>query len=491
MKKCIISILRAVIFLSLLVVSLYYINKMLLPKYITSNSNWPTTTTYNQFYEMEEDTVDVFFFGSSLMVNAFSPQTIYNEYGIRSYNLASEQQSTFLSYYWLKEAMRFQKPKAVIMDTMMLFDVRPWYPLNLKEPLARKCIDPMKWSEVKREAVSKICELDPSQSELGFYLTNTRFHDRWKELKEYDMDLGEVQYAELKGYSALTKRGGDSFKPFRRSDRNVRDEQMNAIMKEYLDKMTALCKENDISLILVTLPGTKMNDSRNNVLTAYAKDHGLDYYNVCEEELYNSFDFQTPGENIVDHGNIWGAMKLSRYFGKKLSEEYKVPSVKDEQYEETKEFYDYIYDVCQLSRMTDFDEYVDKLRNENFTVFISVNDNASGKKMKAAFSKLKELGIEKDFSKDPQCSYVAVISPENGVSENLSENGVAQLSGSIRDHKTMYSIQSGGRRSDAPSQIIIDNEQYAKDAKGINIVVYDQRLRKVVSTKNYNGKKLK
>ena len=83
MKKCIISILRAVIFLSLLVVSLYYINKMLLPKYISSNSNWPTTTTYNQFYEMEEDTVDVFFFGSSLMVNAFSPQTIYNEYGIR------------------------------------------------------------------------------------------------------------------------------------------------------------------------------------------------------------------------------------------------------------------------------------------------------------------------------------------------------------------------------------------------------------------------
>ena len=73
MKKCIISILRAVIFLSLLVVSLYYINKMLLPKYISSNSNWPTTTTYNQFYEMEEDTVDVFFFGSSLMVNAFSP----------------------------------------------------------------------------------------------------------------------------------------------------------------------------------------------------------------------------------------------------------------------------------------------------------------------------------------------------------------------------------------------------------------------------------
>ena len=77
------------------------------------------------------------------------------------------------------------------------------------------------------------------------------------------------------------------------------------------------------------------------------------------------------------------------------------------------------------------------------------------------------------------------------MSENLSENGVAQLSGSIRDHKTMYSIQSGGRRSDAPSQIIIDDEQYAKDAKGINIVVYDQRLRKVVSTKNYNGKKLK
>ena len=491
MKKCVFSILRAVVFLSLLVVSLYYINKMMVPKYIMSNSNWPTTTTYNQFYEMEDNTVDVLIFGSSVMMNGFSPQTMYNEYGIRSYNLASEQQSVFLSYYWLKEALRFQKPKAVIMDTMMLFNMRHWNPLNLKEPLTRKCMDPMKWSEVKREAVAKISELDPSQSELSYYLTNIRFHDRWKELKEYDIDLEEVRYTELKGFSPLTQKGGKAYKPFQPKDSNVRDVPMNSIMKEYMDKMVALCKENGITLILITMPGTTMNDSRNNILTDYAKENGLDYYNLCEEKLYNSLKLRTPGENIVGHGNIWGAMKLSRYFAKKLSKEYNIPSVTDEQYEETKEFFDYIYDICELSREKDFDEYIDLLHNSNFTVFISVKDDASSVEMQKAFSKLKKLGIKKNFTKYYQCSYVAVISPENGVSETLSETSVVKQSGSIRNHRTVYSIQSGGMRSDSHSLITIDDVQYSKEAAGINIVVYDQRLMEVVSAVNYDGKQLK
>ena len=172
------NIIRSAVFLFLLVISLYYINEMLLPKYTLKNNLWPMTSSYNQFYQMEEDSVDVLFLGSSVVVNAFSPQEIYDTYGIRSYNLASEEQSIFLSYYWLKEALRYQNPQVVVLDTRFLFP-QHLEGTNTIEPMTRKCLDPMKWSSVKAEAVNAVCEMDPVQSKLSYYLTNIRYHSRW------------------------------------------------------------------------------------------------------------------------------------------------------------------------------------------------------------------------------------------------------------------------------------------------------------------------
>ena len=89
MHRSVLQVFKSVIFLTILIGSLGLINQILMPKYIMKNSTWPTTSSYHQFYEMEKDSVDVLFFGSSVAVNAFSPQEIYNQYGIRSYNLGS------------------------------------------------------------------------------------------------------------------------------------------------------------------------------------------------------------------------------------------------------------------------------------------------------------------------------------------------------------------------------------------------------------------
>ena len=55
---------RAVAFLLLLAVCLSGVNCVLLPKYYVTG-DWPTTSTYLDFYNLEQDTVDVLFLGSS------------------------------------------------------------------------------------------------------------------------------------------------------------------------------------------------------------------------------------------------------------------------------------------------------------------------------------------------------------------------------------------------------------------------------------------
>lgn len=168
---------KSILFLILLLVCISYVDMLLIPKYFYP-SDWPTTSTYSGFYQMEEETIDVLFLGSSHAVSAFSPQQLYNEYGITSYNLGCEQQNMLTSYYWLKEALHFQKPKAVILDTYLLFPQENVGPLNSIEGCTRKAFDFMRWSFDKVEAVDQICQIDESQDRVSYYLPNIRYHTR-------------------------------------------------------------------------------------------------------------------------------------------------------------------------------------------------------------------------------------------------------------------------------------------------------------------------
>ena len=365
-------VLACAAFLCLLAISLIEINKILVPKYTVKNSDWPTTSTYNQFYRMDRDCVDVLFFGSSIAANAFVPQEIYNDYGITSYNLASEQQSVFLSYYWLKEALRYQKPKLVVLELEFMNYYHPEFAINTKESLTRKCIDPMRWSLNKVKAVHRICRYDKEQSELSYYLTNIRFHSRWNEVGAEDFDVEAINNAPFKGYAPIVDMGPASYDAFVPNDgglnldageagQEVEFRDFPPVMREFLDKITDLCESEGIELMLVNLPGATMDDAIYNTHMAYAKEHDLYYVNLCLPEHVAGIGARLPEENFVYHENVWGAQKTSRYLGELICQHYgvadsKAPSGKeseaeglmiprvDQQYEETRDEYQELLD---------------------------------------------------------------------------------------------------------------------------------------------------
>lgn len=343
-------------FLMILTLSLTAINRILEPKYTLRNSSWPTTSTYNQFYKMERNSVDVLFFGSSVAASTFIPQVIYDEYGITSYNLGSEQQSIFLSYFWLREALRYQSPKVVVVDLEFMDDYHPESPINTKESITRKSIDPMRWSKVKFKAVRSICELDRSQSLLSYFLTNIRFHGRWKEIEGEDFHDEMATSAPLKGFAPISEYGPDSYEPYvpKKTD-EIHEFQEH--MQEYLEKIAELCRDNDISLMLVNLPGATMDDAINHTNEAFAADNGALYVNLCTPEHIEGIGASLPEENIIYHENIWGAMKTSSYVGKMLKDSYDLQAKTDPQYEESGEFFYRILDSFNLIRITDPEEY--------------------------------------------------------------------------------------------------------------------------------------
>ena len=471
------------IFVVLLVLSLVLLNDSLLPKYTLQNNTWASTSTYRQFYKMKKNSIDVLFLGSSLVVNSIIPQEIYNAYGITSYNLGSEQQSIFLSYYWLKEALSYQTPKAVVLDLFFMTDLHSDDPINTTEPLTRKCLDSMKLSSMKMEAVQELCKLDPEQTVESYYFTNTWFHSRWKEMTAADFNGDLINEAQLKGFCPKTNKGKVEFQPF--EPRNpYAHTTFSPVMQEYLDKTVALCKENGIRLVLIDLPRT-MNAVDNaiyNTHSEYARFMGVEYYNLGSKEHFEKMGAEFPWESNIDHQNLWGAIKTSRYLGYLLKEDLGLEAKKDEQYENTKDYYKQTQKSAGLKRIRkDKAAYLKALNESHFAVFLVTKGDASAVLQQPEVKTgLKDLGLSAEKEMQPETNYLAQIVSGKVEAEQSSMDLLREI-GSFRNGLTRLTMQSGPDEEDHTTGFIrIDNEEYTTEDGGLLILVYDLNTCKVI-----------
>lgn len=475
---------RIIVFLVLTVLMLGILTRIFIPKYFY-NDTWSMTTTYSGFYDMEENTVDVLFLGSSRTMSSFVPQQLYNEYGITSYNLGSTQQSMLVTYFWLKEALRFQTPKAVVIEVKELFPYREGVILNADEASIRKALDYMKWSSVKKEAVDEICALDETQEKLSYYFPMLRFHSRWKSVGEDDFAYSTLsQNAELKGYNIISKRYEGKFTPIEVGTTDEKEEMLG-LMCDYMDRIVQVCDENDIRLILVNTPYKDGTVEKYNSVSAYAAERQIPYYDLNVKEHYEALGYDF-GEDNADkrHSNVWGATKITGYIGKLLSEEYGIAGREDAQWEETAEAYELSKKDCELTKITDIYEYTSWLQDERYSVFIAVKGEGSEALNNEILGGFRQLGIAMPLEGAFEMSYYAVADGEN-IREEVSWESLS-VSGSLRDGIVPYSVTSEGKACGNSCSIKIDGDKYAVNGKGLNIVVYNNEIRKVIDSVCFN-----
>lgn len=463
--------------------------RVITPKFFT-DTDWPTTTTCAGFYDLEKDSADVLFLGSSHGVTSFVPQELYNQYGITSYNLSSDEQGVVTSYYWLKEALRYQSPKAVVMECYFCF---PYYvdePLNSNETATRKAFDFMRWSPVKAEAVKTICELDESQNVWSYYLPHLRYHDRW--LQE-GLDRNDYTYrtmagrSELKGYSPLRFYLGEKGEGFEPHDMGADADcaQMAPLMREYLDKINDLCKERDISLILTITPAVSANMEMCKAVQAYADENGCNFISFNEQNVYQQMDYQMEKDNCDDgHPNLWGAVKITDYMGKVLSGQFGIESRTAVQWEETRDDYDFITDACDLIHLGEVESFLSLLHHDQFTIVITYQ-NDSYALGESAIEALRQLGLSADLIGQDGCNYLAVISEGQVLTEQLTFEDIKYRCVIADGRLPLYTVcgrnEWGGYYCEAG--VGEDANPYYCENGGLNVIVYNNMNRKLVDSR--------
>jgi len=481
------NIIKAVCFLCVAALLLVYFNKVLTPKYYY-DTEWASTSTFEGFYDIPENNVDVLFLGSSCAAAGFNVQDLYNNYGITSYNLSSEHQSLFASYYWLKEALRYQKPQVVVLECKFLFDVNPGEPLNMSEPYLRKAFDSMKWSEVKREAINKICEADPEQSKLSYYLPFVRFHSRWSEVSEADF-LTYVnkasQHNELKGSVIYNYKVGSEFYPFDPNEYYAVEDTV-PLMVEYMDKIAALCEDNEIGLILTMTPTSVDDLYRYHAANDYATSRGLKFIDFNEASTYIACGYEY-GINNCDqsHANLWGANKLTDYIGNLLVSEYGCGAHSNPVWEESDKYYQHVIADYNLQDTWNLEEYLRMLidNSDRYSVLMAFREEATPYLSEEDMGYLRTLGIQADFLDKTRCSYYAVLA--NGQVIERQEFDAIDGTGVI-NNKLDYRIASAAIGLGYYSSIVINGEEYARDVSGLNIVVINNDTNEVIDNVCFN-----
>ena len=293
--------------------ALWFAQMLLMPKYMSENREGALVAEYYN----DAINHDVLFLGDCEVYESFTPPTLWEEYGITSYIRGTPQQLIWQSYYLLEDTLRHETPKAVVFN---VYAMRYGEPQN--DAYNRITLDGMEMSAVKLRAIQ--ASMTEDETMLSYLFPLLRYHDRWDELESDDLTyLFHRDTVSHNGYLMQT-----GVKPMEVALKGtpLLDSSLPKICFDYLDRMRSLCEEKGIELILIKAPtnfwGYYWYDEWEAQIVDYAAKNSLVYYNFIPLTEEMGIDWSTDTYDAGAHLNVYGAEKLTSYFGRLLIERH-------------------------------------------------------------------------------------------------------------------------------------------------------------------------
>ena len=323
---------RILIIIVIFILLFLFFTRLLSPKYATSLVEG---SMISQYYNESKDH-EVVFIGDCEVYANFSPMVMYEEEGIKAYIRGSSQQLIWQSYYILEETLKYEIPKVVVFNVNSMRYSEP-----VSEEYNRLTIDYMKWSKQKVDIIN--ASMTEEESIWYYIFPILRYHSRYDKLTEEDFEY-------------LFKRKDNTFNGFLVNknvkpvenlpvQRKLATYQFEDICYDYLNKITKLCKDNGIELVLIKAPSLYpyWYDEYDEQIRNYAEENDIAFYNLKNNVEEIGIDYSADTYDGGLHLNLNGATKLSKFFAKLLKENYNLTDYRgdnlyEQKLEEYKEF---------------------------------------------------------------------------------------------------------------------------------------------------------
>lgn len=443
------------------------------------------TVVTNEFYRFAADNpVDVLIVGNSHSQCDINTLMLSKRLNASVYTLAGPAQTLGLTRYALEDALRFTKPRIVLIDSFFIGqpEIIPG-----REQFAYEQINAMKSLDVRLTCIQ---DLLPETQYFEATFPVIKNHDNWKNADTMHLNL-LYQYD---GAMLDKNRYYNGFTPQSSIMETATYEKLQALAHEklppvtersweYVAEIIALCRASGAEPVFIQLP----------LLDGYNKSTGYDPWAAETKEKLNSLgaaflDFNRSDarpvlgllpQDFIDelsnggnnHLNINGANKLTAVLAKTLNTHYQQILRSSKGPILTK--------PRQLLRL------LDSLQPDDI-VFLSVSDNAASGWLPEETARLRQLGLTALPEGAWGDSYAAVFTGEGTVLmekrtplkiDKTFEKG--QIIKGVTLPENIRLISAGVNSGTPEARIIIDGFDYSFNYRGLNFTVYSQKEGKV------------
>ena len=426
MKKFLIALLKGLrVLLSVALISAmsfgiyYYLDKAFETKGESTLSNFPN---------FPKNSLDVLVVGSSHGQYSFDPSIFYEETGLYSYSLTSACQPFEVSYYFIKEALKTQDIKLVILEGYRA------------TPESEKCSDDSCYvlpiTALTGEEKYKVIDFLPEEKANDYYFPLKNNHNDWK-IKE---DIEFLKPENVLKKDVLNKNTGYIYRddideyPSNYWHANLYDHDIEAEMKpeviDYLNKIYDLCQENNIQLFLykTQIDGVdEYNQSVRHLLWKWADERNISYYDFIDNLWDDNFYINIHTDSF--HPYITGAAIVTNRIAntiKGLNIDFNHQS-----YKELDELYDYnarIY-LTQMVRLEHDPKQYFRILSDGYKGTIYLRYLGHGEDpCNQIYDAFRKMGLT-DFDRNHDCFAIlsdgqVIASSNTEINENFNGKNV-------------------------------------------------------------------
>ena len=261
-KKTIFNIIKAVSTILVVCLIYFYVGLILIPK-DQNDSNYNLYYRANSINYEEKNSLDVIFYGDSNIAAAYSPMQIYENKQITSFIRSGSYESMISVYKNMKKDLKRQSPKLIVLET----DV--FYQYNTED------VNSQKYS--------------------SSILNPINFHSRWKEFSKEDFNIFSKKESDfLKGGIYYDKQVELNSSNFMNSTTR---KKIKSSIKQDFEKVTKLCNDKNIKLVLVTCPSIEWSYPMHNDIVDISEKYGIPYhdFNTSEYKFQVNKSFRDNG----------------------------------------------------------------------------------------------------------------------------------------------------------------------------------------------------
>jgi len=310
---------RTACFAVLLSAVLAYVGYVIIPKH-----DYGICSMVN-LYRQKKNTVDVLVVGTSIAYAGVNTSVLWREQGIAAYDLCSAEQPFWVSYYTLREALKTQRPRLVLLDAKPAIYTRD-YPTRGRVILSTFSI----LSPENRWGAIRSC-VETDGEALRYLLMYPRLHSEYTDVTWNNFRLppdnggrgdawkGFIEVDEVEQHSRPSFVWNSVRRPI-----NQREE-------EYARRIFELCREENIPVLLVCMPNPDYaNDHMYmNYLWSVAEEYGVTGINYNEPSLRYGLRYSSDFADW-QHLNVKGSITFSKRLGEDLKAMFDLPDRRDD-----------------------------------------------------------------------------------------------------------------------------------------------------------------